>query len=494
MAGIQEITGLFDEAYGTSGQGGAYTTPEPLAILNRTVQGATTSTPKAMDQFILSQGRKSVLMGLEELKEGGVATDQLEKMFATVDYTDRDAVSKALSTMVSLKKSTDSDKLSQTSYKEALQTELDLIGPNASQEQIAQATARAKSQALNKSRAEGTIGDVNAMSERVGVQAGNSTGRLTFEQRLALEEVKTARSQGRDKAKAHLLALKDEYKDQDDVLAAFDKMDEDKIVRETVDALAEMKPGKRRLQKLSDPYINAGIEPPGMGSLGKSGGAQWARRAADAAGSLGFDTLLNKMAEFVNDDALKIAYRLEGGGELNLEDKEQKTEAVKVWKRSADKLTSTYTKLLSNYIKSVSGAAVSVQEETRLKSALGLAWGMGSEVFFNMWNQLVGELDERYEARKESFGRRYEHLTELTGVPVVEKYFKKFNPGEGLKFGGAYLKPTQGSENVTIPEEDKGMVVNLVGGAIDIMNRVGSRGGNKAPRTPKKPSGLGAVL
>jgi hypothetical protein len=66
-------------------------------------------------------------------------------------------------------------------------------------------------------------------------------------------------------------------------------------------------------------------------------------------------------------------------------------------------------KFLAEYMRSISGAQVSEAETERLKKAIGMAWGLGPNVFFTSVNTLVSQMAAKWNSRKEADRATYQY-------------------------------------------------------------------------------------
>jgi len=148
-AGIQLATTLAPVTTQFTGEptGGLGVT---LASLEKPLQGMATSSAKAFENYVLSNGRASIEAGVQELTKAGVMTEQLASTFRNIDPTDKQAVSGAMDAMAKMKQDYSADTRAtdfhkgQTAEQQArLQEELDKLGTDATPEQVQEATQRA---------------------------------------------------------------------------------------------------------------------------------------------------------------------------------------------------------------------------------------------------------------------------------------------------------------------------------------------------------------
>lgn len=146
-----------------------------------------TSSAKAFRNYITSQGASAIEAGQAELDEAGVLTPELKAMYAQVDPLNREEVSKALSQMASLKKSTRDDNKGKELYKSILQTEIDKLGPAPTPVQLEQAKAKAKNAAISKGKEDLSISQLTGLRTRLTDGSGKA-GVMTLDDKIKLAQ------------------------------------------------------------------------------------------------------------------------------------------------------------------------------------------------------------------------------------------------------------------------------------------------------------------
>ncbi len=385
MAGLSFVQGLMDDTTREVGVSWRDRSNDARQLAQDVGTGFA-RTQDGFKNYILSQGAGALDMGLNELRELGVSDQQLA-MFKTIDPTNREQLGQALTLMGNLKLSREAEMGGQELYKKRTQKAKELaeqyineIEGEKTEEAIAQAINRSEAEARRLVDAEARGGEMSHLENYLkrlpegvnGERPLNRSEQVTYRNAIAL--------------------INKDNEIANNVEVTFESLQEiqngpsplNSIEMASVFSLNDQMEGTRVIDNMTK-LFNQNLD-----------------KKADK----GFiDTLTSYVNEWTNGVTTKIE-------ELFYYDDEKK--------KSAQKTFGILGSLLAQYIKSISGLAVTDQERKYLEGVLGIGGAVNSEVVASNLNRLANVINKN---RRDNFSTARATLRFLPSY-VVETFDK----------------------------------------------------------------------